>query len=96
MANGQPVTAQASGAAPAEPGGGAGSVLISANGYSVSSLSIEAKGGDGGNSTNALGFGGGGSGGFIWVSPSAGGYTNVTMSADGGNSGNYRWDLHIE
>jgi gliding motility-associated-like protein len=66
LANGQNVTVTAS--ASGGGGGGGGTILIDAAAYS-GNFTVEAKGGNGGNTlTNCTGAGGAGSGGVLWYS----------------------------
>jgi hypothetical protein len=68
-------------------GGAGGSVIIYTSGASISNLTINAKGGKGGNqndpSTEAEGPGGGGSGGYISTTNS----NSLTRNATGGKNG---------
>ena len=67
-------------------GGAGGSLLLSVNGYGSTALNLEARGGNGANTTiNCEGPGGGGGGGAIWVSTALGGM--VTTDVVGGNNG---------
>lgn len=71
IANGQSVTGVATGNAGAGGGGAGGTILLEVNGYKGSSLSLQAKGGNGGavsGSPTCTGPGGGGGGGIIWHS----------------------------
>ncbi|MDT8400715.1 MAG: gliding motility-associated C-terminal domain-containing protein [Bacteroidales bacterium] len=85
-ANGDSVTVVASGDGGAGGGGGGGSVVVSARTYAASELTIEARGGAGGNSSEAFGTGGGGGGGLIWLSGD-GTQTELSVNVAGGSAG---------
>ena len=90
IANGEtPATANSN--AGAGGGGGGGSIALCLQSFSkypapVSSMSITARGGNGGNNLGSFGEGGGGGGGLIWLNNTSL-PTNVTGSAAGGSPG---------
>jgi hypothetical protein len=66
-ANGDSVTVVSSGNGGAGGGGAAGSMVLSVNTYASSNLTLEARGGAGGYTSEAFGTGGGGGGGLVWL-----------------------------
>ena len=93
-ANGDSIITIADGNGGAGGGGGAGSVVITARSYASSNINIEAKGGNGGHSTEIYGTGGGGGGGLIWINASS---VPAEMQVDvsGGAAGRINWPVGL-
>jgi len=85
-ANGNSVSIVASGDGGAGGGGGAGSVVMSVRTYASSNITLEAKGGTGGNSSESFGTGGGGGGGLVWLKGD-GTQPELNIDVDGGSAG---------
>jgi len=66
-ANGDSVTVVASGNGGAGGGGAAGSLVLAVNTYASSDVSLQARGGAGGYTSETFGTGGGGGGGLVWL-----------------------------
>ncbi len=87
IADGESVVTVAAGEGGAGGGGAAGAIVISANQYASSDLTLSANGGNGGNTENIFGSGGGGSGGLVYASTDLSLEPTLTISFSGGPKG---------